>query len=134
MNIALCISKSGGMLFNNRRVSQDRILRQKLLELAGEGKLWINDFSADQFEADDRLCVSEEFLTAASDADLCFVENVEIPMERVDRVYLFHWNRDYPADVYFDHDLKALGFRKVKTAHFEGSSHKKITLEIYQKR
>ena len=134
MNIALCISKSGGMLFNDRRLSQDRILRQKLLELVGDGRLWINDFSADQFEADDRLQISEDFLTAASDADICFVENVEIPMERAEQVYLFRWNRDYPADVYFQHDLKALGFRKVKTEHFAGSSHKKITLEIFQKR
>ena len=65
--------------------------------------------------------------------DLSAFENVDIPIDDVSEVYLFQWNRDYPADVYFDYNLKELGFKKVGSEEFEGSSHKKITLEIYRR-
>lgn len=133
MKIAVCIEKSGGMLFNNRRVSKDSILQQKLLEYVGEGKLYLNEYSAKQFETTEHLNVSDDFLNVASDEDICFIENVEIPMEKVTQVYLFQWNRDYPADTYFDYNLKDLGFKKVRSEDFAGSSHKKITLEVYER-
>lgn len=133
MKIAICIEKSGGMLFNNRRVSKDSVAHQKLLECVGEGKLYLNEYSAKQFENTDHLQVSEDFLSVASDDDICFIENVEIPMDKVTQIYLFQWNRDYPADVYFDYNLKDLGFKKIRSEDFAGSSHKKITLEVYQR-
>ena len=58
---------------------------------------------------------------------------MQIPVDCIDEVYLFQWNRDYPADMYFTVDLKT-GFKKIKVEDFAGSSHKKITLEIYKKR
>ncbi len=134
MKIALCVEKSGGMLFNHRRVSQDSMVRAKLLELAGEGGLYLNSYSAKQFENADRLHISEDFFSAAADEDLCFVEDTAVNMDNVSQVCLFKWNRDYPADTFFEHDLKALGFRKIKTQEFPGTSHKKITLEIYRRR
>ena len=133
MKIAVCIEKSGGMLFNNRRVSKDSILQQKLLECVGEGNICLNEYSAKQFTSTKHLQVSDNFLTVASDDDICFIENVEIPMDKVTQVYLFQWNRDYPADTYFDYNLKDLGFKKVRSEDFAGYSHKKITLEVYQR-
>ena len=44
--------------------------------------------------------------------------------------YIFHWNRLYPGDFYFDYNYKD-NFKKVKTEKFEGYSHPKITLETY---
>lgn len=134
MKIALCVEKSGGMLFNNRRVSQDSVVREKLLELAGEGGLYLNAYSAKQFENAEQLHISEDFFSTATEETLCFVENTPIDMEKVSQVCLFKWNRDYPADTFFDHDLNALSFRKIKTQEFPGTSHKKITLEIYRRR
>ena len=133
MKIAVCIEKSGGMLFNNRRVSKDSILQQKLFECVGEGNICLNEYSAKQFTSTEHLQVSDNFLTVASNDDICFIENVEIPMDKVTQVYLFQWNRDYPADTYFDYNLKELGFKKVRSEDFAGSSHKKITLEVYQR-
>ena len=133
MKIAVCIEKSGGMLFNNRRVSKDSILQQKLLECVGEGKICLNEYSAKQFDIAEYLRVSEDFLSIASNEDICFIENVEIPIDKVTEVYLFQWNRDYPADMYFDYNLKDLGFKKVRSEDFAGSSHKKITLEVYER-
>ena len=49
MKIVLCLDKSGGLLFGGRRQSQDRVLREKLLELVGDGKLFLG---ADRREPD----------------------------------------------------------------------------------
>ena len=133
MKIAVCIEKSGGMLFNNRRVSRDSVVQQKLLELVGEASICINEYSAKLFEDSSKLKISNDFLSVATDEDICFIENVDVPIDEASEVYLFQWNRDYPADVYFDYNLKECGFKKVSSEKFEGSSHKKITLEIYRR-
>ncbi|MBR4305579.1 MAG: ribonuclease Z [Ruminiclostridium sp.] len=133
MKLIVCVDKSNGMLFNNRRQSQDRVLREKLLSLVGERRLFLNAYSARQFENSEKLSVCEDFLAMAGEDDFCFVENVEIPADKVDEIYLFQWNRDYPADVYFSLDLNS-DYKKIKTEDFAGYSHEKITLEIYQKR
>ena len=133
MKIAVCIEKSGGMLFNNRRVSRDSVVQEKLLELVGEASICTNEFSAKLFEDSSKLKISNNFLSVASDEDICYIENVAIPMDKVAQIYLFQWNRDYPADTYFDYNLKDFGFKKVRSEDFAGTSHKKITLEVYQK-
>lgn len=133
MKLIVCVDKSNGMLFNNRRQSQDRALREKILSLIGDSKLYLNEYSAKQFENTDKLIVCDDFVSMAASGDFCFAENVQIPVESIDEVYLFKWNRDYPADMYFNVDLKN-GFKKIKTEDFAGFSHEKITLEIYRKR
>ena len=133
MKIIVCVDKSNGMLFGGRRQSQDSILREKILSVIGEQKLFLNEYSAKMFENKKQLVVSEDFLHEATENDFCFIENCEIAVENVTEVYLFNWNRDYPADKYFPIDLKE-NFKKVKTENFAGSSHKKITFEIYQRR
>jgi len=57
LKIAICIEKSGGILFGGKRLSQDSILRNKLKELAGDGKLLMNEYSAKQFESNEKLKV-----------------------------------------------------------------------------
>lgn len=133
MKIILCVDKANGMLFNDRRQSQDSALREKILSLIGDKKLYVNAYTANQFENSDKLCVSEDFLQQAGPDDFCFIENVSVPDQEIDEIYLFHWNRDYPADVYFTLDVKS-NYRKVKIENFTGASHKKITLDIYKKR
>ena len=117
------------MLFFGKRQSKDNILRDKMLSLT-EGKLFVNEFSANQFDDKEKLCISESFLDDAGDNDLCFVENITFDINKVNTLYIFNWNRLYPSDFYFDYDYKD-NFKKVKTEKFEGSSHPKITLETY---
>ena len=83
MKIAICIDKSGGTLFNGRRLSQDSVLREMLLKLAADSTLFMNEYSAKQFDESEKLEVSEDFLLKASDNDICFVENVDVPMDKV---------------------------------------------------
>ena len=75
MKLIVCVDKSNGMLFNNRRQSQDKVLREKLLSLVGEDRLFLNAYSARQFENNEKLTVCEDFLAMAGEDDFCFVEN-----------------------------------------------------------
>ena len=51
---------------------------------------------------------------------------------RIEEVILCHWNRDYPADMYFKMDLGS--WKLAETQEYAGSSHEKITEERYVRR
>ena len=111
----------------------DCVLREKLLEIVGDSRLLMSSYSAKQFENTEGIIVEDDFLENANQGDFCFVENVEITSENVESFYVFSWNRKYPGDLFFSVDLKAEGFKKIKKEEFKGSSHDKITLEVYSK-
>lgn len=136
MNIIVCLDNSGGMLFNNRRQSQDSCLRKRLLAAVGKQKLWMNAYSFKQFAAEnagDTIQVAEDFLKQAGAEDYCFVENTEMQefAAQIEKIIIYKWNRDYPADCYFPLALE--NWKLVQSAEFAGSSHEKITEEVYMK-
>ena len=133
MNVIVCIDKNGGMMFMGKRQSMDCVLREKILEITSGSRLLMNSYSVKQFENTDNIVVDEDFLSNASKGDFCFVEDKEITTENVESFYVFNWNRKYPGDLFFDVDLKAEGFKKIKKEEFQGNSHDKITLEIYSR-
>ena len=133
MKITICIDKSGGILFGGRRLSQDSVLRGKLLALVSDGKLLMNEYSGKQFEENEKIRITEDFLLSPDESDICFIENNKVPIDEVTELYLFNWNRDYPADTYFEFNPKELGFKRERKEDFVGSSHKKITLEVYRR-
>ena len=65
MIIIACVDQRNGMLFNRRRQSQDRVLRQHILEETADSQLWMNPYSARQFREvpAGRITVDEDFLT-----------------------------------------------------------------------
>jgi hypothetical protein len=93
----------------------------------------MNNYSANQFDNFPEIFVSENFLNEAETGDYCFIENKNIPAQGVEEFIIYKWNRKYPADIFFTFDLKTNGFKKVKSTDFSGSSHEKITEEIYIK-
>ena len=134
MNIIVCIDEENGMLFNGRRQSKDRVLRAHANALA-EGKLWMNGFTAKQFQEDGcDIIVDEAFLENAPEDAWCFVENVDPKpyMDRISRVVVYRWNRLYPSDVKFPMADFAARWTLVGREDFAGSSHEKITQEVYQ--
>lgn len=134
MNIIVCIDKSNGMMFNGRRQSQDRELRAKVMEICAGARLLMSGYSGLQFAEYSDIIVADDFLQQASSGDYCFIEDRTLPTpDAVENVVVFHWNRDYPADRYFTFNLKANGFKRLKKEDFAGSSHKKITVEIFKK-
>ena len=69
MILAVCIDDRNGMLFNGRRQSQDRVLREDLVREAGGGPLWMNAYSARQFDPPpEGLRTAEDFLEQAGPA------------------------------------------------------------------
>ena len=134
MNLIVCLDDRNGMMFNGRRLSRDRILREYLLELSG-GKLWMNAFSAGQFEKKDGLEIREDFLESTPDGEFCFLENQPCQTfeDRIEQVILCKWNRTYPSDQKFDISLDDHGWNCISTEEFPGSSHEKITVEVYKR-
>jgi hypothetical protein len=134
MNLIVCVDKQNGMMFNGRRQSQDSVLRERVLELCSGARLLMNEYSKLQFYEYSDIIVSDDFLQQAEPGDYCFVEDGTLPpLEIIESIFIFNWNRQYPADITFDFDFKANGFKCQKKEEFAGSSHKKITLTIYKR-
>jgi hypothetical protein len=95
--------------------------------------LWMNAYSAGLF-AGAGVIVDEAFLENAGQGDYCFVENADVTpyLDRIEKVLVYRWNRHYPADTRFP-VTRVLGQRSLrKTTEFSGSSHEKITEEVYE--
>ena len=133
MKLILCLDDRRGIMFNGRRQSADRVLRERIEKLSEGQKLYMSSYSAKQFENNESIVVDEDFLNNAKKGDFCFVEDEEITTENVESLYVFNWNRKYPGDLFFKVDFKAEGFRKTKKEEFQGYSHDKITLEVYSR-
>ncbi len=82
MNVIVCLDDNNGMMFNKRRQSQDKILRDSIKELVKDKK----------------------------------------------------WNRTYPSDLYFDINVQNEQWELIESEEFQGSSHEKITKEIYRRK
>ena len=134
MIAAVCIDDRGGMLFNHRRQSQDRLLLPDLLAEAAGRPLWMNSYSLRQFpDPPPNLCVDEGFLDQAGPGELCFVETVDPApwRERMEGIILYRWNRTYPADLHLTLSLD--GWSLERREIFAGSSHEKIIKEVYRR-
>lgn len=134
MILIACVDDNLGMLFNNRRQSMDSVLRGRILTMCAGKKLWMNAYSRKQFNTDaEGITVDENFMAKAGSDDYCFAENISVkPYEKeIQKIILYRWNRVYPADLYFDIDLK--NWHLKERNNFAGSSHDKITEEVYVK-
>ena len=130
MTLIVCLDDRNGMMFNKRRQSQDSVLRARIVNASGENKLWMSPYSAKQFEDDAQIEVDENYQKRAGKNDICFVEDMPISLRRVDRIIIYRWNRHYPADLYFDYDMS--GYTLVRSDEFVGSSHERITKEVWR--
>lgn len=136
MRVILCLDDRGGMTFNHRRQSRDRVLIADVIASLGGATLCIAPYSQALFAAEEiPLAVSENFLAEAGTDAVCFVEDRQLlpHREKIDELTVYRWNRHYPADLWCDLDLCAEGFRLTDSREFEGSSHDCITKETYRR-
>lgn len=133
MIVIVCVDDNKGMMFNHRRQSQDKKLREHILNMVSPSILWMNSYSKRQFLEDNRVVVDEAFLEKAAKNEYCFIENIDVTpyADKVEKIILFQWNRKYPADTFFPMNLSEWTF--VESEDFAGDSHDKITKEIYCK-
>ena len=123
MVLIVCLDDDNGMMFNNRRQSKDALVRKRILELVGDNKIWMSEYSKGQFAEEILICKN------ISEADYVFAENPDDIIDvEFDKVIVYRWNRRYPAD----RSLTIEGKTIVGTYEFAGNSHEKITEEIYQ--
>ncbi|MGM9999461.1 MAG: ribonuclease Z [Candidatus Bruticola sp.] len=135
MIIVAALDNQNGLMFNNRRQSQDSLMRERLISKLSGKKLFLNAYSAEQFASQanpEQLFISDNFLCEASSGDYCFIENISAAAyeDKIEQIIIYRWNRTYPADFYFDLNLLQ-GWQKISSADFAGSSHEKITEEIF---
>ncbi len=131
MILAACIDDRGGMLFHHRRQSQDRLLRQDLLEEAAGRPVWMSAYSYKLFSpAPENVHTAEDFFSRALEGEWCFFEDVDPApwLSKAEKVVLYRWNRIYPADLYFP-DLPE-GWKMERREDFPGSSHEMISKEV----
>ena len=135
MKVIVCCEKSNGILFNNRRVSQDKVVSERIVELTKSSKLWMDSYSYTLFEKlnASNINLAENTLAEAADNEYCFVEKQEmLPYEKwISEIIVFRWERDYPFDKELEVDLSA--WKLKLSEEFIGNSHEKITMEVYER-
>lgn len=133
MKLIAVIDDNYGMMFNNRRQSKDSVLIDRIAYMSKENKLWVSMYSKALFPNSDNLVLSQNFWQADKD-DYCFIEDntISFSEEHIDMIYLYKWNREYPSDIKFPKGMLK-DFVLMNTDEFQGSSHDKITEEIYRR-
>ena len=131
MTVIICLDDNNGMAFNARRQSRDSKVMENIGELFGE-PIRIAPYSEKIF------CTAELEYTVCADLasqrdGILFVETLDpaVLADHIDRLVIYRWNRQYPADLRCTLDLS--GFHPKELIEFVGSSHERITREILEK-
>ena len=97
MIVITCLDQKNGMMFNHRRQSQDSVLREHVAKLVANVPLWMNHYSASQFDTESipNLNIDDAFLQEAAQGEYCFVEDAPLaPFEKwIERIVIFRWGR-----------------------------------------
>jgi hypothetical protein len=120
------------MAFGGRRQSRDRALCEDMVAFAAGRPLRMAPRSAKLFEGlGGKIVPSEDFARSVGAGECCFVEFAPVDelAERASELVIYRWNRHYPADLHFS--LSMEDWRLVQTTEFAGTSHEKITREVY---
>lgn len=131
LKIILCLDDQNGMMFNHRRQSQDRALRQYIKEMTIDDKVWMNNYSRGLYQDFPHAEVCEDFLCQAEHGDYCIVEDQKIaPLKnKIEKLIIFRWQKKYPADMKLDLNLES--WNLIEQEEIEGSSHL-ILKQVYQ--
>lgn len=80
MIVITCLDQKNGMMFNHRRQSQDSVLRGHVAKLVANVPLWMNHYSASQFDTESipNLNIDDAFLQEAAQGEYCFVEDAPL--------------------------------------------------------
>lgn len=137
MNIITCLDDKNGMMFFNKRQSQDKIVRENIKELVANTTLYMNEYSYKLYKDIDNgnIKVCDSFLDKCEDNSFCLVENkfLNAYIDKINTIVIYKWNRTYPANMYFDIDINSGLWSLSSQEEFQGSSHEKITKEFYRR-
>lgn len=142
MRCYLCLDDRNGLSFNGRRESRDkRVIEDIVKEVKSSKKrLLIENYSLELFEdygftKEIELRIVEAFDESMGlmleEADV-FTELWSPEGKGFDEYIIYRWNREYPYDKTFEEKLEEK-FKLIETVDFVGTSHEKITKEIWKK-
>ncbi len=133
MHIIVCLDDRGGMMFNHRRQSRDRAVMEDILHTVN-GRLLMGEYSRSLLE-ETKAVVTKDPLAEAREGDWCFLEDriCGAYASKIESMVIYRWNRHYPADLWWDVDPAKMGMTLSETLEFAGTSHEKITKEIWKK-
>ena len=129
MTLYICLDDRSGLQFNKRRQSRDSAVLEDIRSQL-TGNLLIEPFSEKLIREE-----SIPYVLPPETAEDFFAEDIpsdEI-LETVKKLVIYRWNRHYPSDIRWEPDLSAMGFALQETTEFPGTSHEKITREVYEK-
>ena len=129
MTLYICLDDRNGLKFNNRRQSRDSAVLEDIRRQM-TGSLLIGSYS-------EKLIREGEipYVLPPETAEDFFAE--DIPSDEIlgktSKLVIYRWNRHYPSDVRWEPDLAGMGFILTETTEFAGTSHEKITREVYER-
>lgn len=122
MRLIVCVDDRMGMAFGVRRQSRDSVVCADIEKLTAGQRVKMDLRSEKLFST----------IAVDVDAENCFLEFT--PPSALGRlpqqIVLYRWNRHYPADVRFDLPLERYALKE--RTEFAGTSHEKITREVYE--
>lgn len=136
MTAVVCISNDGGMLFNKRRQSRDRLLIEDFASLSSESTVFISEFSSSLFEKSNiSVIATSNPLFSAEEGDFAFVEDRGLLdfKDKIKTLIIYKWNRDYPSDFKLDLNPENENMHLSEIFEFPGKSHEKITRERWER-
>lgn len=136
MIVIVCLDDRGGMLFNHRRQSRDQAVIEDIILTSKGSKLYMKEYTYKMFAdlAPDHVVVTPELLLKAQTGEYCLVEDMKLQTvsDIIEKLIIYKWNRQYPADFSLDLDLSK-EWSLSEITEFVGTSHDKINKEIYIK-
>ena len=129
MTLYICLDDRNGLKFNNRRQSRDSAVLEDIRRQL-TGSLLIDIFSEKLIRE-----AGIPYVLPPETAEDFFAEDIpsdEI-LDKTSKLVIYRWNRHYPSDVRWEPDLAGMGFILTETTEFAGTSHEKITREVYER-
>ena len=135
ITVAVVLDDREGMMIFGKRQSRDRVLIADFVTSMGEKPIYISPFSRVIFEPYENVNTVENPFLECEDGGACFIESLALTpyIDMIETLIVYRWNELYPSDVRFDVDIEGAGYKLVSSYDFEGSSHERITKEIYRK-
>lgn len=134
MKTIVCIDDKFGVSFDGKRQSRDRELIENIMSFTDGARVIISKKSAPLFDGR-AVEISDDPMGEADDCDFVFCEGESLlpHLDKIDEMIIYKWNRTYPRDALLDLIPERCGFTLIDSRDFVGSSHKKITREVYKK-
>lgn len=125
MTLILWTGKNGEMLFNRRRCSRDSAVIEDVLTMFKPAELCVSAYSSPLFPG-------ARVITNIPEAEVLFLEDQPLSpaLAQAEKLIVYRFDRAYPADVRLEIPQD---FHLTETTEFSGSSHDKITREVYEK-